>query len=135
MATEIAQAYVQIMPSAKGIKSKLSSEMSGAAEESGNSAGSKIAGLIKGAIAAAGLGKILKDSLLAGADMEQLEGGVKKLFGDDVAKTVTENANNAFKNAGMSANQYMDTVTSFSASLISGLNGDTKKPPMLQTQQ
>ena len=61
------------------------------------------------------------------AEFEQLEGGVKKLFGDDVSKTVISNANKAFSTAGMSANQYLETVTSFSASLISDLGYDTKK--------
>lgn len=68
-----------------------------------------------------------KEAISGYAEFEQLEGGVKKLFGDDAAKTVMENANKAFSSAGMSANQYMDTVTSFSASLISGLNGDTQE--------
>lgn len=61
------------------------------------------------------------------ADFEQLEGGVKKLFGDEMAETVKKNANDAFKTAGMTANEYMETVTSFSASLIGSLGGDTKK--------
>ena len=49
------------------------------------------------------------------AEFEQLEGGVKKIFGEDMAQTVIENANNAFKTAGMSANEYMETVTGFSS--------------------
>lgn len=61
------------------------------------------------------------------ASMEQNVGGVKKLFGDDVAQAVIDNANQAFRTAGMSANEYMETVTGFSASLIAGLNGDTEK--------
>ena len=61
------------------------------------------------------------------AEFEQLEGGVKKIFGDDMAQTVIENANNAFKTAGLSANEYMETVTGFSASLIQSLDGDTTK--------
>jgi phage-related protein len=61
------------------------------------------------------------------AEFEQLEGGVKKLFGEDMAETVKKNANNAFKTAGMTANEYMETVTSFSASLINSLGGDTAK--------
>ena len=61
------------------------------------------------------------------AEFEQLEGGVKKLFGDETAKTVMENADKAFSTAGMSANEYMETVTGFSASLISSLDGDTVK--------
>lgn len=64
------------------------------------------------------------------ADFEQLEGGVKKLFGDDY-KTVIKNAQNGFKTAGMSANEYMETVTSFSASLINSLGGDTAEAAKL----
>lgn len=75
-----------------------------------------------GAAAAAAL---LKSSIGAYAEYEQLQGGVKKLFGDDAAKTVMENAQKAFKTAGLSANEYMQTVTSFSASLISDLGKDT----------
>ena len=70
---------------------------------------------------------IAKDAVGAYAEFEQLEGGVVKLFGDDVAKTVGENAQKAFQTAGMSANEYMETVTGFSASLIAGLDGDTAK--------
>ena len=58
---------------------------------------------------------------------EQLVGGVEKLFGDEASKAVIANAENAFKTAGLSANAYMETVTSFSASLISSLGGDTQK--------
>lgn len=68
-----------------------------------------------------------KEALSGYSDFEQLEGGVKKLFGDDMANTVISNANNAFKSAGMSANEYLDTVTGFSASLITSLSGNTKK--------
>lgn len=68
-----------------------------------------------------------KEALSGYSDFEQLEGGVKKLFGDGMASTVISNANNAFKSAGMSANEYLDTVTGFSASLITSLGGNTKK--------
>ena len=68
-----------------------------------------------------------KEVVMAYADFEQLEGGVKKLFGDNDWQAVVNNAQNAFKTAGMSANEYMETVTSFSASLISSLGGDTKQ--------
>ena len=64
------------------------------------------------------------------ADFEQLEGGVKKLFGDDY-QTVLKNAQNGFKTAGLSANEYMETVTSFSASLINSLGGDTAEAAKL----
>lgn len=86
---------------------------------------------IRGAITAVkNMGSALvdlgKQSLSNFANFEQLEGGVKKLFGNDF-EAVINNANNAFQTAGMSANDYMETVTGFSASLISGLNGDTQK--------
>ena len=67
-----------------------------------------------------------KQSIASYADYEQLVGGVETLFKDS-AKVVQEYAANAYKTAGMSANQYMETVTSFSASLLQGLNGDTAK--------
>lgn len=71
--------------------------------------------------------KLAKDSISAYAEFEQLEGGVKKLFGDHDMKTVIANADKAYKAAGMSANKYLETTTSFAASLIAGLNGDTAK--------
>lgn len=67
-----------------------------------------------------------KQAYSAYASYEQLTGGVETLFGES-ADTVKKYAENAYKTAGMSANAYMETVTSFSASLLQGLNGDTAK--------
>lgn len=67
-----------------------------------------------------------KQSVSNYASYEQLVGGVETLFKDS-AGVVVEYAENAYKTAGMSANEYMDTVTSFSASLLQGLGGDTEK--------
>ena len=67
-----------------------------------------------------------KSAVSAYADYEQLVGGVETLFKDS-AKTVIENASKAYTTAGMSANEYMSTVTSFSASLLQSLGGDTEK--------
>lgn len=67
-----------------------------------------------------------KDALDSYADYEQLVGGVETLFKDN-ASVVEGYASNAYKTAGLSANDYMETVTSFSASLLQSLNGDTKK--------
>lgn len=67
-----------------------------------------------------------KQALDSFADYQQLVGGVDTLFKDSSAK-VQEYASNAFKTAGINANTYMETVTSFSASLLSALNGDTAK--------
>ena len=74
------------------------------------------------AAAAVSLGKAVVESY---AEYEQLVGGVDTLFKDSSA-ALQEYANNAYKTAGMSANDYMSTVTSFSASLISSLGGDTE---------
>ena len=67
-----------------------------------------------------------KSALSSYSEYEQLVGGVDTLFGDS-SKTIQDYANNAYKTAGMSANDYMSTVTSFSASLLQSLNGDTAK--------
>lgn len=67
-----------------------------------------------------------KQAISSYADYEQLVGGVDTLFGES-SKKVQEYAANSYKTAGISANQYMEQVTSFSASLISSLGGDTEK--------
>ena len=128
MAGSVAKAYVQVIPSAEGIKGKLSnvfnSEMPSAGQSAGGVFGSNLVGKIKGLIAAAGIGKILSDSLQAGAALQQSLGGIETLFKDS-ASTVIANAEKAYKTAGMSANEYMETVTGFSASLLQSLGGDT----------
>lgn len=73
----------------------------------------------------AAMGKLVSSAMSAYASYEQLEGGVQKLFGDDAQNLVMEYARNAYRTAGLSANEYMDTVTSFSASLIASLGKDT----------
>lgn len=92
--------------------------------------GSALAGAAKVGAAALGaastaVGFLSKQALDGYADMEQLVGGVETLFKTS-ADTVIEYANNAYKTAGLSANQYMETVTSFSASLLQSLSGDTE---------
>lgn len=123
--SQIATAYVQIMPSMDGVAPKVKQYFGEAGTESGASFGSNLVGKIKGLIAAAGIGKILSDSLQAGAALQQSLGGIETLFKDS-ADIVIKNAEQAYKTAGMSANKYMETVTSFSASLLQGLSGDTE---------
>lgn len=74
--------------------------------------------------ASAAVGVLVKNSLNAYGDYEQLIGGVETLFNES-ARVVEEYTNNAYKTAGLSANQYMETVTGFSASLLQSLGGDT----------
>lgn len=69
---------------------------------------------------------ITRQSVEAFGEYEQLVGGIKTLF-DENAKTVVENAKNAFETAGMSANEYMDTAISFSGALLKSLGNDTAK--------
>lgn len=76
--------------------------------------------------AATGIAALTKSAVENYAQYEQLVGGVETLFKDSSAK-VLEYANNAYKTAGLSANDYMETVTSFSASLLQSLGGDTEK--------
>lgn len=77
------------------------------------------------AVAGAAMGALLKSSIGEYAEYEQLVGGVETLFKESKGK-VMGYANEAYKTAGMSANQYMETVTGFSASLLQGLSGDTE---------
>ena len=94
----------------------------------GKSGLSIVSKAMTGAVAAVGTaaGVIIKSSLGVVANMEQQVGGVETLFKDS-ADTVIKNANRAYKTAQKSANDYMSTVTSFSASLLQGLGGDTAK--------
>lgn len=111
--------------------------------------------------AAAGAAALAKGAVESYGDYEQLVGGVETLFGtggknleeyaESVGKTVSEvsaeydklmtsqqtvltNAANAYKTAGLSANEYMDTVTGFSASLLQGLDGDTEAAAEIANQ-
>lgn len=132
MSGEAGNAYVSVIP-----------EVEGSPQSVGNELGSKLATGMKapflaGAVA---LGNMLSDALTSVsssigetvsktfwnyADYEQLVGGVDTLF-KDASQAVQANAQKAFSTAGMSANQYMENVTSFSASLIQSLEGDTEK--------
>lgn len=130
MATELGQAYVQIMPSAKGISGMIKKQIQPEADSAGQSAGlglgKSMITAVKGAIAAAGIGKMFAKSISEGAALEQSLGGIETLFKSS-ADTVKNYANQAYRTAGVSANKYMENVTSFSASLISSLGGDTAK--------
>jgi hypothetical protein len=154
--SKIATAYVQVMPSMDGVAPKVQSYFGGAGQSAGKSFGSSMGVAMKTGIAAgaAGLGLLLKESIGQGAGLQQSLGGIETLFGaggksieeyaTSVGKTVDEvsaeytqlmaaqqavfdNAENAYKTAGLSSNAYMEMVTSFSASLIASLGGDTQK--------
>lgn len=130
MATEIAQAYVQLIPSARGITGKIQSilnpEASAAGQSAGQSLGSSLVGVMTKVIAAAGIGKAFSAAISEGAALQQSLGGIETLFKDSADK-VKGYANEAYKTAGLSANAYMENVTGFSASLLQSLGGDTNK--------
>ena len=124
--TELAKAYVQIIPSAQGISGKIQQAIDPEAEPAGASFGGKLVGKLKGIIATAAIGKALGSAISEGANLEQSLGGIETLFKDSADK-VKANAAEAYRTAGMSANEYMELTTSFSASLLSSLSNDTSK--------
>lgn len=126
--TELGKAYVQIIPSAKGISGKIKEALGDAPAQTGESAGqslgSRLVSTFKKVIAAAGIGAAISKAVTEGAALEQSIGGVETLFKDS-ADTIKQYAAVAYKTAGVSANDYMEQVTSFSATLLQGLGGDT----------
>ena len=126
--TELGKAYVQIIPSAKGISGKIKEALGDAPAQTGESAGqslgSRLVSTFKKAIAAAGIGAAISKAVTEGAALEQSIGGVETLFKDS-ADTIKQYAAVAYKTAGVSANDYMEQVTSFSATLLQGLGGNT----------
>lgn len=159
---KLAKAYVQIVPSAEGIQGSISRIMGGEASSAGESAGTllgtKLVGTLKKVIAAAGIGKMISDSLNLGGALQQSIGGIETLFGaggrsiEEYAKsvgksvdavkdeyaslmqsqqTVFDNAAQAYRTVGLSANEYMEQTTSFAASLLSSVSKDTNAAAQL----
>lgn len=136
--TELAKAYVQIIPTTKGIKSEIGKELGEEVENAGDEAGKKggenagvsFAKKMLKIVAAAEIGKKvvegIKASVEAGAALEQSIGGIETLFKES-SDTMIQYANNAFRTCGLSANDYMETTTSFAASILSSVGGDTAK--------
>ncbi len=159
---EMAKAYVQIVPSAQGIKGTLEDvfgkETAGLGAKTGLNIGTQLVGTIKKVVAAAGIGKIIKESIDMGGALQQSIGGIETLFGaggksmeeyaqsvgksvdavkDEYAslmqsqQTVFDNAAQAYKTVGLSANDYMEQTTSFAASLLSSVSKDTNAAAQL----
>lgn len=124
--TTIGKAYVQIIPTAKGIQASTqkilaNSGIAKAGTDAGADFGKNLVSKLKMIIAAAGIGKLLKDTLDIGADLEQQIGGVKKIYGDTY-DYVANNAKNAFKTAGVSTADYMRQATTFGEALKKSLD-------------
>jgi len=134
MATQIGEAVIKLSFDGKSLKSGLASTESQVEKSSSKISGSlktiaKVGVAAFSAATTAAIGfvtKATKAAVQGFAQYEQLVGGVDTLF-KDASDTVQKNAAIAFKTAQISANEYMNTVTSFSASLIQSLGGDTAK--------
>lgn len=142
--TELASAYLTLVPSLKGAAASITKQLGGVDTSSvgakmgdtmGKGMASPLASSLKtnlvaaasvaATAAVAAFAKVTGDSLSAYANYEQLVGGIDTLFKESSA-ALQAHADNAYKTAGMSANQYMDLSTSFSASLLQSLKGDTE---------
>lgn len=150
---DVGSAYVTLMPSMRGFANDIKAQFGQAGNEGGKSFGSGLttgilggsgaaksalssiggAAVTAGKLAVAGLGAVTGAVTVVGgaalnayADYEQLSGGVETLFGSS-ASTLKGYADEAYRTAGMSANQYMTQATSFAASLVQSVGGDTAK--------
>ncbi|HEM5896512.1 TPA: phage tail protein, partial [Streptococcus suis] len=129
MATDLGSAYVQIVPSAKGISGSISKLLGGEVDSAGRTAGSSLGAslvsALSGALAAAGIGKIIGSALSAGADLQQSFGGLDTIY-DGAQESAKNFAKEAYK-AGISANTYAEQAVSMGASLKQALGGDSTK--------
>ena len=128
--SDIGTAYVNVVPKANGLQNQVTNMMNGAAGPAGTASGKFMGLKMKAALGGIAIGAAvvagLKKSISEGAQLEQSIGGIETLFKDS-ADAVIKNARQAYKTAGVSANEYMENVTSYSAALIKSTGGDTKK--------
>lgn len=129
MATELAKAYVQIIPSMRGAEGELKKSLGDTSSSAGTSSGSTFGSMFKKAIAAAGIGIALKkmvgDAFAQGGELQQNLGGTEAVFGQ-FAKTIQDQAVSAYKNMGMSASDYMATANKM-GSLFQGSGIEQQK--------
>ena len=132
MSGEVGNAYVSVIPKVDGnpdaVGKEIGSGLANGAKSTFAAGAVAMGNILSNALTsvASTIGEQIGKTFWNYADYEQLVGGVDTLF-KGASQAVQENAKNAFKTAGMSANEYMENVTSFSASLISSLDGDTAK--------
>lgn len=129
MATELAKAYVQIIPSMRGAEGELKKSLGDTSSSAGTSSGSTFGSMFKKAIAAAGIGialkKVVGDAFAQGGELQQNLGGTEAVFGQ-FAKTIQDQAVSAYKNMGMSASDYMATANKM-GSLFQGSGIEQQK--------
>ena len=135
----VGNAYITVTPKlADGFDSTIAAKGTQSGQQYGTKFGAAASSALQSVSVAAGnllsnaiqsitsnIGQVISDTFNNYADYEQLVGGVDTLFKES-SSTVQQYAANAYKTAGMSANEYMGQVTSFSASLLQGLGGDTE---------
>ena len=124
MSQELAKYYVQIIPSAKGIGGDIVDEIDG--EDIGKKSGKSIVGGIMTVFAVSKLADGLMKALDIGGALQQSMGGVQALLGEETFGKVNEYAQKAAQTLQISANTYMEQVTSFSGKLLQDLGGDTE---------
>lgn len=146
---ELARAYVTIVPSMQGAQRTIAEELGAASESAGESSGASFGSSFGSALrtvgggfmsavgtiasatmsavtsTARGVASLVTQSVNSYAEFEQLSGGIERLYGD-AADALMENAQNAYQTAGMNANAYMQSVTTFSAALLNSLDGDAQ---------
>lgn len=139
---EVCRAYVTIVPSLQGaqkeIATQLDAETEGVGEKSGEKVGSgmssgmgkalkKGAKVVVGAVTAiataafTGIVALTKQAVSSYADFEQLAGGVEKIFGQNMYDQITQDAQDAYKNMNMSANEYLETINDVGAMFKSNM--------------
>lgn len=135
--TTLGTAYVQIVPSARGISGSISKMLSGEAGSAGTAVGGKLGAAIKKAIIAAGIGTAVvagvKAAMSQGAELEQNIGGAYAVFGKKLYGTLETQASQAYKNMGLSASDYYATANKM-GSLFQGSGISQKKSLDLTTQ-
>lgn len=126
---ELAKAYVQIVPSLKGVRGTIKNEIGAEASSAGTSSGSAFGSMFKKAIAVAGIGialkKVVGDAFAQGGELQQNLGGTETVFGQ-FAKSIQDQAVSAYKNMGMSASDYMATANKM-GSLFQGSGVEQQK--------
>ena len=127
--TEVAQATVTIIPNMKGSQATISKELGASTDSAGEKAGSlfgkNLISTAKKVLAVVSVGKLIGDTLNAGADLQQSFGGLETIYGD-AAEYAKEYAYEA-ASAGISANDYAEQAVSMGAALKAAFAGDTTK--------
>lgn len=124
MSQELAEYYIQIIPSANGMGGNIVDELDG--DNAGKKAGNQIINSIMGMFAVSKLADGLMKALDMGGALQQSMGGVTALLGEETFAEVNKRAQAAAQTLQISANSYMEQVTSFSGKLLQDLGGDTE---------